>query len=77
MCSRMATPNTKIDPIAKQRLPHLKARVQADFGVPATHQQIVSALVLGTSIPQLAGTLLGYHQDTAPVNDDQENEESA
>jgi hypothetical protein len=73
----MATPNTKIDPAAKQRLQHLKARVQGDFGVSATHQQIVSALVLGTSIPQLDGTLLGYHKDTAPADDDQENEESA
>lgn len=73
----MATPNTKIDAAAKQRLIHLKARVQADFGVSATHQQIVSALVLGTSIPQLAGTLLGYHKDTAPADDDQEGEESA
>jgi hypothetical protein len=71
----MATPNTKIDPAAKQRLLHLKARVQRDFGVSATHQQIVSALVLGTSIPQLAGTLLGYHKDTASAVDDQENDE--
>lgn len=68
----MAPPNTKIDPAAKQRLSYLKARVQADFGVPATHQQIVSALVLGTSVPQLAGTLLGYHKDTAPAEDDEE-----
>jgi hypothetical protein len=75
MCSRMATPNTKIDPAAKQRLSYLKTHVQADFGVPTTHQQIVSALVLGTSIPQLAGTLLGYYKDTAPSEGDRENEE--
>jgi len=73
----MPTPNIKIDQAAKERLSHLQARIQADFGVPATQQQIVSALVLGTSIPQLAGTLLGYYKDTAPSGAGQDNKKSA
>lgn len=58
----MATPNTKINPAAKRRLGRLKAHVQREFGLSATHEDIVSALVLDTSTSHLAGTLMGYEK---------------
>jgi hypothetical protein len=66
----MAEPNrtsTKIDKAALRRLAWLSAEVQRSFGVEATREAIVSALVLDISVPQLAGILLGYKKDTAPI----------
>lgn len=66
----MAEPNrtsAKIDKAARERLPWLAAEVQRRFGFEATHEAIVSALILNTTVPQLAGILLGYKQDTAPT----------
>jgi hypothetical protein len=61
----MAKTTTKIDSAAKDRLPWLCAAVKADFSVVANQDDVVSALVLGTTVPQLAGILLGYHKATA------------
>jgi hypothetical protein len=57
--------NTKIDAKAKARLPWLCRSVQADFCVKATQEEVLSALVLGATVPQLAGLLLGYRKATA------------
>jgi hypothetical protein len=61
----MAKTSTKIDTVAKARLPWLCASVQSEFSLVATQEDVVSALVLGTSVPQLAGLLLGYQRATA------------
>jgi hypothetical protein len=52
--------NTKIDEAARRRLAVLQADVKA-FGQNATHEAIVSALVLDTTVAHLAGTLMAYH----------------
>lgn len=61
----MAKTTTHINSAAKDRLPWLCASVKADFSVVANQEDVVSALVLGTTVPQLAGILLGYHRATA------------
>lgn len=74
----MAKPTTKIDAAALKHLASLQANTQAEFGIPATYQHIVSALVLGTTVPQLAGILLDYHKQTAhAIDEGSEDEESA
>lgn len=67
----MATTNTKIETAAKARLPWLCNAVQAEYSVSTTQEEIVSALVVGTSVPQLVGLLMGYKKATAqPVSAD-------
>ncbi len=63
----------KITPEALRRLGTLPELVQTRFGVPATQEVIVSALVLEITVPQLAGILMGYNQEhppTSPAADD-------
>jgi hypothetical protein len=66
--------SAKITPEALERLRALPAQVQSRFGVSATQEVIVSALVLEITVPQLVGILMGYHQDHAPspATDDEE-----
>jgi hypothetical protein len=66
----MASLNTKIDPVARSHLAALKARLLAEFGERASNEDIVSALVLGTTVPQLAGTLKGYHKHRGASKED-------
>lgn len=66
----MTKTTTKIDSTAKDRLPWLCAAVKANYSVVANQEDVVTALVLGTSVPQLAGILMGYHKDTADIPGD-------
>jgi hypothetical protein len=66
--------STKITKEALERLAPLSAAVQRDFGVPASHEAIVSALVLEITVPQLAGILLGYHKRIAPSPADEDEQ---
>ena len=50
--------SAKITPEALRHLGTLPAQVQSRFGVPATQETIVSALVLEITVPQLAGILV-------------------
>jgi hypothetical protein len=59
--------SAKITPEALERLRTLPAQVQTRFGVPATQEVIVSALVLEITVPQLVGILIGYNQDHPPT----------
>ncbi|MFI4991119.1 MAG: hypothetical protein ACHQHO_09455 [Solirubrobacterales bacterium] len=61
----MATTSTKIDTVAKERLPWLCNSVQSEYSLVATQEDVVSALVLGTPVAQLAGLLLSYHRTTS------------
>jgi hypothetical protein len=65
----MATRNTKIDPVAREHLTTLKARLLAEFGERATNEDIVSALVCEATSAQLFGTLKGYHKDRAATTE--------
>jgi hypothetical protein len=65
----MATRNTKIDTSAREHLRTLKARLKAEFGEKASNEDIVSALVFGTTVAQLFGTLKGYHKDRPEAAD--------
>jgi hypothetical protein len=71
MASKKRT-TAKITPEALRHLGTLPAQVQTRFGVPATQEVIVSALVLEVTVPQLAGILMGYHQEhpPSPATDD-------
>jgi hypothetical protein len=62
----MSRLNTKIDEAARKRLALLQADIKA-FGQDATHEAIVSALVLDTTVAHLVGTLMAYHMRSAPV----------
>jgi hypothetical protein len=61
----MAQTNTRISPMALKRLRTLPRLVQAKFGVPATQEDIVSALVHCATLGQIAGMLLEYNMYTA------------
>jgi hypothetical protein len=61
----MAPSHTRISPLAQERLPELKAALQADFGLQASNGDIASALIHGATVAQAAGMLLGYNMYTA------------
>ena len=63
----MAKTTTKIDSAAKERLSWLCASVKAEFAIVANQEDVVTALVLDATVPQLAGVLLGYHRATAGI----------
>lgn len=60
----MAPPNVRISPLAHRELKRLKASLKADFGVNASGEEIASALIHGTSVPQLVGMLSAYNRKT-------------
>ena len=56
----MATPNVRLHPRANDELARLQAALDAE-GLPKTRREdIVSALVYGTTAPQAAGMLLAF-----------------
>jgi hypothetical protein len=61
----VAEPTTKISPQALARLMTLPGSLKANFGVAATQSEIVSALVHGITVAQLAGMVNGYHRYTS------------
>jgi hypothetical protein len=57
--------SAKITKEAQRRLSTLVFEVERDFGVAATQESAMSALILDVSAAQLAGILLGYIKDKA------------
>jgi hypothetical protein len=60
--------SAKIDTAARERLSELCMEVRREFGIPATREAIVSALILDITVPQVAGILLGYYKRTATTS---------
>jgi hypothetical protein len=52
--------SVKVDPLVGEPLRSLQAALQRDFGVSATQEQIVGALILGTPPAQTVGMLEAY-----------------
>lgn len=61
----MAQPNTRISALAQEKLRELKSALKADFGLQASNEDIVSALIHGATAAQSAGMLLAYNMHTA------------
>jgi hypothetical protein len=59
----MAQPNIRISPLAQDELKKLKTALKSGFGIKANNEDIASALIHGTSVPQLAGMLLAYNRE--------------
>ena len=64
----MAPSNVRISSIANCDLKRVKATLQADFGIKASGEEIASALIHGTSVPQLVGMLSAYNKVMADAN---------
>lgn len=58
----MAQPNVRISASASEDLNRLKVALKAEFGIKANNEDIASALIRGTSVPQAAGMLLAYNR---------------
>lgn len=61
----MAPPNVRISSVAHGDLKRIKASLQADFGINASGEEVASALIHGTSVPQLVGMLSAYNKEMA------------
>lgn len=57
---------TRVSPVAQERLRQLQTALEKDFGHKATTEDIASALICGTTIPQLSGMLIAYNREQAP-----------
>lgn len=64
----MAQPNVRLSALAQARLNTLKASLKADFGVKASHEEIASALIIGTSVAQSFGMLLAYNREIVEID---------
>lgn len=58
-------PNVRVHPLAHEDLKRLQAGLEADEGVKARHEDIVSALVHGVTVPQAAGMLSAFNRYAA------------
>ena len=54
-----------IHPLAQQRLEPLKTALQKDFGIEASHLDILSAAVHGATAAYLAGMLIAFNKAKA------------
>jgi len=61
----MAKTTVRLHPGAAPSLKELQRRLEAEFGVRATYEDIVGALVWGTPTPQAAGMLLAFTRASA------------
>lgn len=61
----MAQKNVRLDPLIENRPKELKAVLKADFGLSATQEEIVAALIHGTTPAQLAGMLVAFNRHAA------------
>jgi len=62
---------TRIGQDAQERLKALQLALQKDFGQKATAEEITSALVCGTTVPQLSGMLIAYNREAAQLTSDE------
>lgn len=55
----------RLHPLVRSDLSALQLGLQADFGLAATLEVVVAALIRGTSVPQAAGMLMEFNRATA------------
>lgn len=61
----MPQTSVRLHPLAVDSVKQLQARLLADHGVKATYEEIVGALVVGTTPPQASGMLVAFHRQAA------------
>ena len=61
----MASPNVRLSEDSNEDLNRLRMALKAEFGLTARNQDIASALISGTSVPQAAGMLIAYQRQDA------------
>lgn len=61
----MSQPNVRLSMNANEDLKRLRGALQADFGLTARNEDIASALIRGTTVPQAAGMLMAYQKTEA------------
>jgi len=66
--------SVRLHPLAEETLRRLKADLAAEFGLSATHEEIVAALLHGTTVPQLSGMLMEFtkHEASSVASEDEE-----
>jgi hypothetical protein len=67
----MPPSNVRISSLANGDLKGIKSTLQADFGIKASGEEIASALIHGTSVPQLVGMLSAYNKMVAEADADE------
>lgn len=72
----MAHSNTRISPLAQEKLRELKTALKANFGLQASNEDITSALIYGATVAQSAGMLLAYNMYTAQQEDQNDVEQA-
>lgn len=65
----MAKTTVRLHPGAAPSLKDLQRQLEGEFGVKATYEEIVGALVWGTPPPQVVGMLLAFTRSTATASD--------
>ncbi len=66
----MAKTSVRLHRLAVEPLQALQADLLAEFGVKATYEEIVGALVTGTTPAQAIGMLMAFNRDVASMDDD-------
>jgi len=62
---------TRLHPLAERALKELKQCLEAEEGHKATQEEIVSALIFGTSPAQAAGMLIAFTRVAARQSDEE------
>ena len=70
----MAESSTGINRLALDRLKTLPAELKREFGLSATQEEIASAVIYETTVPQIAGMLLAYVRYKASLADEDPDE---
>lgn len=58
----------RVHPLVRERLKDLPSALQGRFGIPADQQDIVAALVHGTTLGELAGLVTVFNRYTDAMN---------
>ena len=66
----MPKTTVRLHPSAAPSLKDLQRQLHADFGLKATYEDIVGALIWGTPAPQTAGMLMAFTRSTTASDHD-------
>jgi hypothetical protein len=63
----MTKSSVKVDPLVIDSLRTLVLNVRREYGLKTTQEDVVSALVYGTSVPQAVGMLIAFQRHAAAL----------
>lgn len=66
--AKTARTTVRLDAFARDSMKSLQASMEADHGVKASRDDIVSALVFGTTSAQALGMLIAFNKHVASVD---------